>query len=51
MATQIPTPVIHVFKEINEGKYATVKHYELQKVQGGNTLLKNLSSINQKRQI
>lgn len=29
MATQIPHPVIHIFKEINTGKYKSVKHYEL----------------------
>lgn len=29
MATQKPIPVTHVYKEINEGKYKTVKHYEL----------------------
>lgn len=49
MATQIPTPIIHVFKEINEGKYATVKHYELQEVRGGNTLLTNYLNISKNR--
>lgn len=30
MATQTPHPVTHVYKEVNEGKYKSVKHYELQ---------------------
>jgi hypothetical protein len=29
MATQTPQPVTHVYKAINEGKYKSVKHYEL----------------------
>ena len=45
MATQTPQPVIHVFKEINEGKYRTTKHYELQEVINGKTLLSNLLNI------
>ena len=36
MAT-VPKPYIYVYKEINEGKYKTVKHYQLQ----GLTVLKN----------
>jgi hypothetical protein len=40
MATQ-PTPVTHIFKEINKGKYATVKHYELAEVKNGEPLLES----------
>ena len=29
MATQTPHPVTHIYKEINEGKFKSVKHYEL----------------------
>lgn len=29
MATQIPQPIIQVYKEVNAGKYKSVKHYEL----------------------
>lgn len=29
MATQIPQPIIQVYKEVNIGKYKSVKHYEL----------------------
>jgi hypothetical protein len=36
-----PEPIIHVFKEFNEGKYKAVKHYELQDVSKGTTLLSN----------
>ncbi len=49
MATQTPTPVIHVFKEINEGKYKSVKHYELQEVINGTTLLSNQINISKNR--
>jgi hypothetical protein len=38
---KVPKPIIHVFKEFNEGKYKGVKHYELQEVSNGNTLLSN----------
>lgn len=34
MATQKPTPVTHVYKEVNEGKYKSVKHYELLQCNG-----------------
>lgn len=30
MATQTPQPITHVYKEVNEGKYKSVKHYKLQ---------------------
>ena len=40
MATQ-PTPITHIFKEINKGKYATVKHYELAEVKNGEPLLES----------
>lgn len=29
MAMQTPQPAVHVFKEINVGKFKSVKHYEL----------------------
>lgn len=48
MAIQ-PKPVIHVFKEINESKYATVKHYELQDVQNGTTLFTNNLNISKNK--
>ncbi|MDN3664461.1 hypothetical protein ACFFU1_14210 [Algibacter miyuki] len=44
MATQTPQPVTHVYKEINEGKYKSVKHYELQKC-SANPVFSNLINI------
>jgi hypothetical protein len=49
MATHTPTPVIHVFKEIYEGKYRSVKHYELIEVKNGTTQLSNLINISKDR--
>ena len=45
MATQTPKPVIHVFKEMNVGKYKTTKHYKLLEVKNGTTLLSNQVNI------
>ena len=39
------TPITHVFSEINEGKYKSVKHYELINVQNGTTQLSQLINI------
>lgn len=41
----IPTPTTHVYKEINEGKYKTTKHYELVEVKNGTQKLSNLINI------
>ncbi|MCB7482466.1 hypothetical protein [Christiangramia sediminis] len=50
MATQyIPTPVIHTYKEINAGKYASVKHYELDEVFNGKSLLSEKINIQKDR--
>jgi hypothetical protein len=49
MTTATPKPVIHVFKEINEGKYTSVKHYELKGVKNGYTLLSNYVNISKDR--
>jgi hypothetical protein len=35
MATQPPQPIIHSYTEINPGKFASVKHYELNQVVNG----------------
>ena len=40
----IPKPTTHIYKEINEGKFKTTKHYELVQVDSGNQILSN--SIN-----
>lgn len=41
----IPEPTMHVYKEINEGKYKTTKHYELVRVEKGTSKLSNLINI------
>jgi hypothetical protein len=40
-----PTPITHIFKEINEGKFATVKHYELIEVKNGKPLLEPIVQL------
>ena len=47
--TATANPVIHVFNEINAGKYKSVKHFELQKVINGKTLLSNSINISKNR--
>jgi hypothetical protein len=48
MATQTPKPVTHVYKEVNEGKHKTVKHFELLKCNGTPVFSKLINiSINQ----
>ncbi|MGM0931947.1 MAG: hypothetical protein ACQEWD_00730 [Bacteroidota bacterium] len=44
-----PTPTIHHFKEINPGKYASVKHFELTQVENGTSLLTNQLNISKDR--
>jgi len=39
------TPITHVFSEINEGKYKSVKHYELRQVQNGTSQLSQVINI------
>jgi hypothetical protein len=41
----IPIPTIHVYKEINEGKYKGVKHYEIVEVKNGTQKLSDLLNI------
>jgi len=43
--TKHPTPVTHIFKEINKGKYSAVKHYELSEVKNGESLLESTVQI------
>ena len=49
MATHITKPITHIFKEINEGKYKSVKHYELIEVRNGTTFLSNSINISKDR--
>lgn len=48
MATQ-NKPVIHTFKEVNVGKFGSVKHFELIEVSNGNSFLSNLINISKDR--
>lgn len=41
----IPKPTIHVYKEINEGKFKTTKHYELVEVENGTQKLSDLINV------
>ncbi len=41
----IPKPTTHVYKEINEGKFKTTKHYELVEVENGTQKLSNLINV------
>jgi len=50
MATHIPHPVTYVYKEINVGKYKTVKRYELQETNTKNTKLSKLIRISKDQQ-
>tara|TARA_R110002096_G_scaffold421482_1_gene627216 strand:+ start:3724 stop:4119 length:396 start_codon:yes stop_codon:yes gene_type:complete len=45
MATQIPQPATYVFKEINVGKYKTVKRYELNEADSKKPKLSKLIKI------
>ena len=49
MATQIHTPIIHIYKEINIGKYRTTRHYELVEVNGGNQILSSKLNLSVNR--
>ncbi|WP_242120942.1 hypothetical protein [Aestuariivivens sediminicola] len=42
-------PIIHVFSEINVGKYKSVKHYELIEVRNGSSLLTEQINISKDR--
>ena len=49
MAKQTNTPIVHVYKEINKGKYRSVKHYELVEVQNGRNQLTEKLNISKDR--
>ncbi|MDT0649753.1 MULTISPECIES: hypothetical protein [Autumnicola] len=44
-----PTPIIHSYKEINPGKYRSVKHYELAEVINGTSLLSETINVQKDR--
>ena len=41
----IPKPTIHVYKEINEGKFKTAKHYNIVEVKNGTPKLSDLINV------
>ncbi|EIA09585.1 hypothetical protein [Flavobacterium frigoris] len=41
----IPKPTTHIYKEINEGKFKTTKHYQLVEVENGTQKLSDLINI------
>jgi hypothetical protein len=47
--SKIPTPIIHHFREINSGQFSSVKHYELDSVKNGSTLLTEQLNISKDR--
>jgi hypothetical protein len=49
MATHIPNPITHLFKEVNEGKYRTVRHYDLVSVKNGKTQLSDKINLGKDR--
>ena len=44
-----PTPVIHIFKEVNVGKYKYTKHYDIVEVINGRNQLSNKLNISADR--
>lgn len=49
MNTGIPKPTRHVYKEINEGKFKTTKHYAIVEVENGTKKLSDLINISSDR--
>lgn len=45
MTTTDPNFVVHIYKEINKGKYKTTKHYQLVETQYGECLLSDRINI------
>lgn len=45
-----PTPIRHVYKEINVGKYKTTNHYQIDEVTNGKQILSDLLKISLNRQ-
>jgi len=45
----IPTPITHVYSEINEGKYKGVKHFEIDNTTYSTSVLSNKINISKNR--
>lgn len=46
---KIPRPVVHLYDEINPGKYATVRHFQLTETENGKPLLSEYLNIGENR--
>jgi hypothetical protein len=46
---EIPRPVVHFYNEINPGKYATVRHYQLQETVNGDPILAQYLNLAENR--
>ncbi len=49
MAAHSLIPVIHIFKEVNKGKYKSVSHFEIEEVKNGNSLLSDKLNLSKNR--
>lgn len=49
MSIHIPTPTIHVYKELNKGKYKITQHYKIVEVKNGVSKLSELLNISKNR--
>ena len=49
MATNVPHPIIHIYKEVNIGKYKTTKHFELSELKNGIPLLSERINLSKNR--
>ena len=49
MAMRTQTPIVHHYTEINEGKYKSVKHFELTRTENGTPELSDLINISKDR--
>ncbi len=49
MTTATATPIIHVFKEYNIGKFKSTKHYEIKTVTNGTNQLTDIINISKDR--
>lgn len=49
MTKYIPQPIVYVFKEINKGKYRSVRHFELTSSSDESTLLSHKINLSKNR--
>lgn len=49
MSLYTPKPTVHIFKEINQGKFKCTKHYNLVEVRNGKSLVSSMVNISKNR--